>query len=79
VSGSSGCNRLMGRYEAEDGSLTFSGLATTRMACPAAMDLERRFLTALRATSTAEITQQRLELFDDDGRLLARLEARPAE
>ena len=79
VSGSSGCNRLMGRYEAEDGSLTFSALATTRMACPAAMDVERRFLTALRATSTAEITQQRLELFDENGRLLARLEARPAE
>ena len=69
----------MGRYEAEDGSLTFSGLATTRRACPAGMDVERRFLAALRATSTAEITQQRLELFDENGRLLARLEARPAD
>ena len=69
----------MGRYEVEDGSLTFSALATTRMACPAGMDVERRFLAALRATSRTEITQQRLELFDADGRLLARLEARPAE
>ena len=79
VSGSSGCNRLMGRYEVEDGSLTFSALATTRMACPGGMDIERRFLAALRATSRTEITQQRLELFDANGRLLARLEARPAE
>jgi copper homeostasis protein (lipoprotein) len=79
VSGSSGCNRLMGRYEAEDGSLTFSALATTRMACAAGMDVERRFLAALRSTSRTEITQQRLELFDASGRLLARFEARPAE
>ncbi|HKP15662.1 MAG TPA: META domain-containing protein [Gemmatimonadaceae bacterium] len=76
VSGSGGCNQLSGRYEAEDGSLTFSTLATTRRACPSGMDVERRFLAALRATSRAEITQQRLELYDDDGRLLARLEAR---
>ena len=79
VSGSGGCNQLMGRYEAEDGSLTFSGLATTRRACPAGMDVERRFLAALRATSTTEITQQRLELFDENGRLLARLEAKLAD
>ena len=78
VTGSGGCNQLSGRYDAEDGSLTFSALATTRMACAAAMDVERRFLSALRATSRAEITQQRLELFDASGRLLARLEAGPA-
>jgi copper homeostasis protein (lipoprotein) len=78
VTGSGGCNQLSGRYDAEDGSLTFSALATTRMACAAGMDVERRFLSALRATSRAEITRQRLELFDANGRLLARLEAAPA-
>lgn len=78
VTGSGGCNQLSGRYEAEDGSLTFSGMAVTRMACPAGMDVERRFLAALRATNTAEITLKRLELFDENGRLLARLEAMPA-
>jgi copper homeostasis protein (lipoprotein) len=79
VSGSGGCNQLSGRYEAEDGSLTFSALATTRMACSGGMDVERRFLSALRATSRGEITQQRLELFDANGRVLARLEARAAD
>jgi copper homeostasis protein (lipoprotein) len=78
VTGSGGCNQLSGRYEAEDGSLTFSALATSRMACPAGMDIERRFLSALRATSRAEIALQRLELFDENGRVLARLEARLA-
>ena len=77
VTGSAGCNTLSGRYETEDGSLAFSALATTRMACPGGgMDVERRFLSALRATSRTEITQQRLELYDVNGRLLARLEAR---
>jgi heat shock protein HslJ len=42
------------------------------------MDVERRFLSALRATSRAEITQRRLELFDANGRLLARFEASQA-
>ena len=79
VSGSGVCNQLSGRYESEDGSLTFSGLVTTRRVCPEGMDVERRFLAALRATSTTEITQQRLELFDENGRLLARFEARPAK
>ena len=78
VTGSGGCNQLSGRYEAEDGSLAFSGLATTRRACPSGLDVERRFIAALRATNNAEITRQRLELFDENGRLLARLEARPA-
>ena len=77
VTGSGGCNQLSGRYETEDGSLTFSALATTRMACPGGMDVERRFLSALRATSRAEITQRRLELFDANSRLLARFEASP--
>ena len=75
VSGSAGCNRLLGRFEAEDTSLTFSDVATSRMACPA-MDVERQFLAALRATRSARITQRHLELFDGGGKFLARLEAR---
>ncbi|WP_019946364.1 META domain-containing protein [Hymenobacter aerophilus] len=34
VSGSTGCNRLMGTYATSGAGLTFGPLATTRMACP---------------------------------------------
>jgi copper homeostasis protein (lipoprotein) len=79
VSGSAGCNRLLGRYEAEDTSLTFSDVASSRMACASGMDVERQFLAALRVTRTARITQRHLELFDGGGKFLARLEARRAD
>lgn len=34
VSGSTGCNRLMGTYTTSGAGITFGPLATTRMACP---------------------------------------------
>lgn len=34
VSGSTGCNRLMGTYAVSGAGITFGPLATTRMACP---------------------------------------------
>jgi uncharacterized lipoprotein YbaY/heat shock protein HslJ/uncharacterized lipoprotein NlpE involved in copper resistance len=79
VSGSAGCNRLLGRYAAEETSLTFTEVSSSRMACPAGMDVERRFLAALRATHTARITRQHLELFDGGGKFLARLETKRAD
>jgi copper homeostasis protein (lipoprotein) len=78
VSGAATCNRLLGRYEVEDTSLTFSEVASSRMACPTGMDVERRFLAALRASRTARVRGRNLELFDANGRFLARLEARQA-
>ena len=76
VSGAAVCNRLLGRYEATGARLTFSDVATTRMACPSGMEVERQFLAALRASNTARITRQRLDLFDARGKLLARFEAK---
>ena len=34
VSGSAGCNRLMGTYATSGAGITFGPMATTRMACP---------------------------------------------
>lgn len=47
LSGSGGCNRLVGRFRlGPDESLRFSGVATTRMACPN-LKQEQEFLTVL--------------------------------
>ena len=47
VAGSGGCNRLVGSYQVEGGSLTFGQIAGTMMACPDGMATERTFLAAL--------------------------------
>jgi len=48
VSGFAGCNNFTGTYEASsDGSLSIGPLATTRMACSQAMDIENAYLSAL--------------------------------
>ena len=57
VTGNAGCNTFNGTYTAEGSDLTFSPLATTRMACEGAADtIEQAFLPALQATSAYEIT-----------------------
>jgi heat shock protein HslJ len=77
IGGSGGCNRLIGGYELEGERLIFGQLATTRMACPEGMDTEVGFVVALEKVRSWRITGQHLELFDDAGQLLARLEALP--
>ena len=48
-SGRAGCNRITGSWQQTGRTLTTSGVATTRMACPAEnMRTERRFLQLLR-------------------------------
>ena len=76
VGGSSGCNRLMGGYALEGGTLAFSRLASTRMACAEGMDTEQQFLAVLEQVKTWKIVGGHLELFDASSRLLARFEAR---
>jgi len=50
VRGSTGCNTFFGSYQAQDGTITFSELAATLMACPDAdgiMRQEREMLAFL--------------------------------
>lgn len=75
VSGSGGCNRLTGRYELDGEKLTFGNIASTQMACPAAMDLEREFLAALKRVRKARVLGQQLQLFDVAGEPVARFVA----
>jgi copper homeostasis protein (lipoprotein) len=48
LSGSGGCNRIMGAFTIDDsGGLAFSGVASTRMMCPEGMDTEALLLKVL--------------------------------
>ncbi|MGE5179768.1 MAG: META domain-containing protein [Bacteroidota bacterium] len=75
IDGSGGCNRITGGYEVTGTSLRIHTLASTMMSCPS-MDTERAFLRALDRTRTYRVMGRELELYDDTGSLLARLEER---
>ncbi len=71
-----GCNQLIGGYEIAGDRLTFSGGATTLMACPPPLDAREEGLKrVLGATRSWRIDGQVLELFDDDGDSIATFEA----
>jgi heat shock protein HslJ len=67
VSGSGGCNRLVGTVEREGDALCFRHLVTTRMACTErVMQREAAFLGALAATSRFQLSGDSLALLDRD-------------
>lgn len=73
VSGSGGCNRIMGQGKLEGDSLTIGPLAGTRMACPpAVLEQEDRFLKTLEEVKgwRVETEQQKLHLLDGSGETL---------
>jgi copper homeostasis protein (lipoprotein) len=75
VTGSGGCNRISGGYTADDGTLRFGPLITTRMAC-VDMKTETAFLRALEATRRYRVRGREAELYDGRGVVVARLEER---
>jgi heat shock protein HslJ len=76
VSGSTGCNRVVGTFKQTGESLSFPPMAATKMACPPNLDAqERAFLEALQATAAAQISGNTLELKDAAGKVRLRFEA----
>ena len=75
VTGSGGCNRLLGGYTLKDNELSFGRSAGTLMMCPDGMEQERAFLAALAATARWRIVAEQLDLMDAGGATLARFEA----
>lgn len=70
-SGSAGCNRYTGSLTTTNAGLEFSGIATTRMACPGeAMAREDAYLKALGEVRRMEPGNDRLQLMNADGVLL---------
>jgi putative lipoprotein len=76
VSGSGGCNRVFGGYAMSGDSLSFSGVASTKMACATGMDIEAAFLPALSRVARWRIVDGKLELSDAAGTLVARFQAK---
>ena len=77
MSGSSGCNRLVGSYELSGDSLHFKPMAMTRMACQEAlMKQEQALEKAFAATTSYKLVGATLELRDAE-RVLARFRSSP--
>jgi heat shock protein HslJ len=71
VSGSGGCNRIMGGYTLEGNNLKFTHMASSMMACISDFDVERPFLDALNQINSWKITGNQLQLQDASGKILA--------
>jgi copper homeostasis protein (lipoprotein) len=76
VSGFGGCNNFTGAYAIEGESIAFGHVGTTAMVCPETDDLEMKLMAALGDASTWRMTAHHLELYDRNGEMLARFEAR---
>jgi heat shock protein HslJ len=71
VSGTGGCNRLIGGFRLAAEELSFSRLASTKMAClPEVMAFERRYSEALAKVRRWSIDKRNLLLQDAAGRTL---------
>jgi copper homeostasis protein (lipoprotein) len=76
VSGFGGCNRLAGGFELDGSSIAFAQLASTMMACPEGMDTEQALSAALGEARSWRLVGTHLELFNGEGEMVARFEAR---
>jgi heat shock protein HslJ len=77
ASGSGGCNRFTGGYEADGARLRIGPVASTRRACAHGMEREQRFFQVLPLVERFELGERTLTLLRGDGRLLARFAADP--
>lgn len=69
VSGSSGCNNLIGSWKLEGDALKMGPLGTTmRMCAPAAMEVEKKFLDAMNAAAFVEAGEGDAVVFLDKDR-----------
>jgi len=75
VTGSDGCNRLIGVFELDNSSMDISQLATTRKACLEGMGEAKRFAELLDEISRYRIIGQHLEMLDSSGTLRLFFEA----
>ena len=75
VSGSGGCNAVMGDFKVRGRSLAFTSLASTQMACLDGMEQETQFLRTLSIVAAYRIQSEQLDLLDAGGAVVARLKA----
>lgn len=68
--GTTGCNRMRGQLFGEKELLRFTQIATTKMLCRPDGGMEQEFLQALESSTGYAIEDNRLRLFNPEGRLL---------
>ena len=71
LSGSSGCNRMMGVFENKNDQLKINNVAGTRMACPEGMEVETQFLKALLTVTRFTISGEHMDMLDATGDIVA--------
>jgi copper homeostasis protein (lipoprotein) len=76
VTGFTGCNDLSGSYTLKGNKITFKDFAATLLACLDVMETESAFLQALKTVRSWRIVGEHLELYNNKGAMVARLEAR---
>lgn len=75
VSGSDGCNRMMGSYLLDGDKLTLNEMAGTKMACAEGTQQTQAFNDALMKVAAYSVHSDQLELRDATGLVLARFKA----
>ncbi len=75
LSGSDGCNRIMGSFQLKEDKLKFSHIASTMMACAEGMETAQQIHFMLEKVRYWQIEGLHLELMDADGGVMARFEA----
>jgi heat shock protein HslJ len=79
LTGSTGCNQLLGSYKVREGALHFKPAGLTKTACSDALrKQEEAFVEILKETSNYRIVGDTLEL-RDKADLLAKFQAQPAK
>lgn len=75
LSGSGGCNRLLGSYTLSGTTIDFSNTAMTMMACAEGMDTEQAFVRTLEGKKSWVINGDTLILTDQQKKTVARFRA----
>ncbi|MGE8559496.1 MAG: META domain-containing protein [Acinetobacter sp.] len=73
VSGSDGCNRIMGSYAAGRDTLILSQMASTKMACLDQSNIAPQFNEALSKVANYQVFGKTLKLLDRHGNLVIQL------
>lgn len=76
MSGSGGCNRLMGAYELDGDHLKFASTERTMMACADGMSTDNALVKALENAREWKVNGSTLSLLDTNGHTVARFVAR---
>ena len=79
LSGHSGCNVMAGPIQLEGDHLSFGPIASTRMFCQDAAEIESRFLQLLEEAVYSSLEGQHWTWYDEDMKRLASFERKPID